>query len=69
MAYYDGIYICGHEGSVKIFGPLSDIEWKKERAFERLCPMAQKKIEKYIETEKHLMDGHGENSERDKISD
>lgn len=43
MAYYDGIYICGHEGSVKIFGPLSDIEWKKERAFERLCPECYQK--------------------------
>jgi len=38
MAWYYGTYSCGHEGRVNIIGPTKDREWKKERAFSKLCP-------------------------------
>lgn len=38
MAWYYGTYSCGHDGRVNIIGPTKDREWRKERAFEKLCP-------------------------------
>ncbi len=38
MAKYSGIFSCGHEGTVGIIGPMKDREWKKERAFSKMCP-------------------------------
>lgn len=38
MAWYYGEFSCGHEGRVNIIGPGKDREWKKERAFEKMCP-------------------------------
>lgn len=43
MAWYYGVYSCGHEGRVNIIGPTKDREWRKERAFENLCPECYKK--------------------------
>ncbi len=43
MAWYYGVYSCGHEGRVNIIGPGKDREWKKDRAFENLCPECYKK--------------------------
>ncbi|PRR85513.1 hypothetical protein [Clostridium luticellarii] len=38
MAWYYGTYSCGHEGRVNIIGPMKFREYKKERAFEGMCP-------------------------------
>lgn len=38
MTWYYGTFSCGHEGRVNIIGPHKDREWKKERAFEKMCP-------------------------------
>lgn len=38
MAKYNGTFSCGHEGKVNIIGPTKDREWKKERAFNKMCP-------------------------------
>lgn len=43
MAWYEGVFSCGHEGKVDIIGPGNDREWKKERAFDKLCPECYKK--------------------------
>lgn len=43
MAWYYGTFSCGHEGRVNIIGPGKDREWKKERAFEKLCPECYEK--------------------------
>lgn len=43
MAKYDGVYSCGHEGTVNIIGPMKDREWKIERRFSGLCPECYKK--------------------------
>lgn len=40
---YEGIYACGHEGVVNIFGPTKDRQWKKEREFSKICPECYKK--------------------------
>lgn len=49
MAKYYGTYSCGHEGCVNIIGPIKDREWKKERAFEKMCPEC---YEKYLEEQR-----------------
>lgn len=49
MAWYYGIFSCGHEGRVNIIGPTKDREWKKERVFEKLCPEC---YEKYLAEER-----------------
>lgn len=52
MAWYYGNYSCGHEGRVDIIGPHKDREWKKDRAFARLCPDCyQKEREERIRKE------------------
>jgi len=38
MAWYDGIYSCGHEGRTNIIGPMKNREWIREQRFSRLCP-------------------------------
>ncbi len=38
MAWYYGTFSCGHEGRVNIIGPAKQRQWKKERAFEKVCP-------------------------------
>lgn len=44
---YDGIYSCGHEGTVNIVGPTKDRQWKIDREFSGLCPDCyRKQIEK-----------------------
>ena len=43
MAWYYGTYCCGHEGRVNIIGPTKDREWKKDRAFDKICPECYKK--------------------------
>lgn len=43
MAWYYGTYSCGHEGRENIIGPGKDREWKKERAFDKICPECYKK--------------------------
>lgn len=49
MAWYYGTFSCGHEGRVNIIGPTKDREWKKEKAFEKLCPEC---YEKYLAEER-----------------
>lgn len=49
MAWYYGTFICGHEGRVNITGPHKHREWKKERAFEKMCPEC---YEKYLQEER-----------------
>lgn len=46
MAWYYGEFSCGHEGRVNIIGPHKDREWKKERAFAKLCPDCYEKERK-----------------------
>lgn len=60
MAWYYGVYSCGHEGRVDIIGPGKDREWKKERAFSKLCPECYKK---YLEEKREE-----ENKEAAKLS-
>lgn len=43
MAWYYGTFSCGHEGRTNIIGTEKDREWKKERAFNELCPECYKK--------------------------
>lgn len=43
MAWYYGTFSCGHEGRIDIIGPGKDREWKKERAFNGLCPECYRK--------------------------
>lgn len=43
MAWYDGIYSCGHEGRVNVIGPGKDRQWKIDREFSGLCPECYKK--------------------------
>ena len=40
---YDGIYSCGHAGTVNIVGPTKDRQWKVDREFSGLCPECFKK--------------------------
>lgn len=40
---YDGIYSCGHEGSVYIYGKSDYREWRKEKIFSGICPDCYKK--------------------------
>ena len=49
MAWYYGVYSCGHEGRVNIVGPEKDRGWKKDRAFSKLCPECYKK---YLEEQR-----------------
>lgn len=49
MAWYYGTFSCGHEGRVNIIGPHKQREWKKERAFEKMCPECW---EKYLQEER-----------------
>lgn len=42
MKYY-GMYACGHEDAVDIYGPGKDREWKREKEFSRPCPECRKK--------------------------
>lgn len=52
MAKYSGTFSCGHEGTVGIIGPMKDREWKKERAFSKLCPECyEKHLKEQIEKE------------------
>ena len=37
MAWYYGIYSCGHEGRVNIIGKHSERQWKVDRHFEEIC--------------------------------
>lgn len=37
MAWYYGTFLCGCEGRVNIIGPTKDREWKREKAFNRMC--------------------------------
>ena len=37
MAWYYGTFSCGCEGRVNIIGPMKDREWKKEKAFNKMC--------------------------------
>lgn len=37
MAWYYGIYSCGHEGRVNIIGKHSERQWKIDRHFEGIC--------------------------------
>lgn len=45
MAYYEGVFSCGHDGRVNIIGPSKDREWKKKSAFSGLCPECYKKAQ------------------------
>lgn len=49
MAWYYGTFSCGCEGRVNIIGPGKDREWKKERAFSKLCPEC---YDKHLEEER-----------------
>lgn len=48
---YDGVYTCGHAGTVNIVGPTKDRKWKVDREFSGLCPECFKKA-KQEKTEK-----------------
>lgn len=43
MAWYDGTYSCGHEGTVSITGPSKDRQRKADYRFSGLCPECYKK--------------------------
>lgn len=43
MAWYEGIYSCGHDGRVNVIGPGKDRQWKIDREFSGLCPECYKK--------------------------
>ena len=43
MAKYDVTYSCGHEGTIGVFGPEKDRQWKVDRISEGLCPECAKK--------------------------
>lgn len=40
---YDGVYTCGHAGTVNIVGSTKDRKWKVDREFSGLCPECFKK--------------------------
>jgi len=37
MAWFSGVYSCGHHGRTQIYGPIKQREWKAERHFSGLC--------------------------------
>lgn len=41
---YDGVYTCGHAGTVNITGPTKDRQWRIDREFSGLCPECLKKV-------------------------
>lgn len=49
MAWYDGIYSCGHEGKVEITGPSKGRQRRADWKFSGLCPECYKK---HLEEEK-----------------
>lgn len=53
MAWYDGTYICGHEGRISITGPSKDRDRKAEWRFSGLCPECYKKQLKKEKEEKN----------------
>lgn len=40
---YDGVYSCGHEGSIHLYGKSDYREWRKEKIFSGICPECYKK--------------------------
>ncbi|WP_125153634.1 hypothetical protein [Clostridium rectalis] len=38
MAWYYGVFSCGHEGRVNIIGPHKNREFKRENEFRKMCP-------------------------------
>ena len=40
---YDGVYSCGHEGAVHLYGKSDYREWRKEKIFSGICPDCYKK--------------------------
>ena len=43
MAWYYGIYSCGHEGRVNVIGKMSERQWKIDRHFEGICEECKNK--------------------------
>lgn len=61
MAKYDVVYACGHTGSVNLYGPGKDREWKLKSLATALCPECTEKERAQIGQEaaaKSTKDGH-----------
>lgn len=56
MRYY-GTFSCGHDGSINIFGPGKERQWRVERRFSGLCPDCYKKM---LEQEREQKDRDSE---------
>lgn len=46
MAWYYGVFACGHEGRVGVIGPLKNRPWKIEQALGKKCPDCYEKERK-----------------------
>lgn len=62
MAKYTGIFSCGHEGVVGIIGPIKDREWKKEKAFSKMCPEC---YAKYLKEEREKTNKEAEEKSKE----
>lgn len=57
MAYFDGVYSCGHEGRVYVSGPQKDRQRKADWKFSRPCPECAAKERK--ENEEKVKEEYG----------
>lgn len=58
MSKYSGIYCCGHEGCVQIYGPVKDRQGKADWIFSQVCPDCAKKkhAEQFKKREKEAIE-------------
>lgn len=53
MAKYHGTYACGHEGTITLFGPTKDREWKIQKEFSGICPECYAKQQEELRAKKN----------------